>query len=103
MNDGAKVTVQWREVPNQDGSRAINPSHEGACAVYMKKVDSALEDNGKLSYDKPVHITSLTHEKAREMDGLRFSKTATTQVVANGAPTNSTQMTENSKCRSRAV
>jgi hypothetical protein len=44
VRDGATVTFEWRENPNQPGGAVIDPSHKGSCAVYMKRVESAQYD-----------------------------------------------------------
>jgi hypothetical protein len=42
--DGATMTFEWREAADAPGGGVIDPSHLGPCAVYMKKVDSAISD-----------------------------------------------------------
>jgi hypothetical protein len=42
--DGATLTFEWRETADAPGGGVIDPSHLGPCAVYMKKVDSAIND-----------------------------------------------------------
>lgn len=43
--DGSTVTFKWTEDPSQHSGPVIDDSHLGSCAVYMKKVDSAISDN----------------------------------------------------------
>ena len=85
VSDGASVTIQWRERPDLEGSRAIDPSHRGSCSVYMKKVESALQDSGKfLFFITEVMITNKKPNKARETAGLKFTKMVLNQE--SGAP-----------------
>ncbi|KAI9672009.1 MAG: hypothetical protein M1829_004553 [Trizodia sp. TS-e1964] len=57
VNAGAKITFEFRDVPNGSQPGSIDISHKGPCAVYMKKVDSAIKDPGvgdgwfKIYYD----------------------------------------------------
>lgn len=44
VEDGSSLTFEWREQPDQPGSGVIDASHKGPCAVYLKKVDSAIRD-----------------------------------------------------------
>jgi hypothetical protein len=46
VDDGATLTFEWRENPTDASVGPIDPSHMGPCAVYMKKVDSAINDPG---------------------------------------------------------
>ncbi|KAI9761042.1 MAG: 10 kDa heat shock protein [Chaenotheca gracillima] len=41
---GDEITFEFRDRPDTPGGGAIDPSHKGPCAVYMKKVDSAVKD-----------------------------------------------------------
>ena len=44
-NAGSKITFEYRFWPDGSQPGAIDKSHKGPCAVYMKKVDSAVNDN----------------------------------------------------------
>ncbi|KAF2432618.1 hypothetical protein EJ08DRAFT_695372 [Tothia fuscella] len=44
VNDGARLTFEWREFADDPTKGVIDASHVGPCAVYMKKVDSAIKD-----------------------------------------------------------
>jgi hypothetical protein len=44
VEDGATVTLEWREDASKPGGGVIDPSHKGPCAVYMKRVESAEND-----------------------------------------------------------
>ncbi|KAI9789145.1 MAG: hypothetical protein M1833_002762 [Piccolia ochrophora] len=46
VDGGSKVTIEWRSQPENVNAGFIASSHKGPCAVYMKKVDSAIEDTG---------------------------------------------------------
>jgi hypothetical protein len=46
VDDGATLTFEWREDATNPSAGPIDPSHMGPCAVYMKKVDSAINDPG---------------------------------------------------------
>lgn len=43
-NAGSKITFEYRFWPDGSQPGAIDKSHKGPCAVYMKKVDSAVND-----------------------------------------------------------
>lgn len=43
-NAGSKITFEYRVWPDGSKPGAIDISHKGPCAVYMKKVDSAIKD-----------------------------------------------------------
>lgn len=43
---GASISFWWREWPNYQETGAIDSSHMGPCAVYVKQVYSASEDSG---------------------------------------------------------
>ena len=43
---GDKLTFTWRWTANEPELGSIDISHKGPCAVYMKKVDSAIKDPG---------------------------------------------------------
>ena len=49
VNDGATLSFEWRAYGSDPSKGAIDPGHKGPCAVYLKKVDSAINDTGKLS------------------------------------------------------
>lgn len=38
------MTFQYRELPEDPSEGALDPSHVGPCAVYLKKVDNAVYD-----------------------------------------------------------
>ncbi|KAG8527491.1 uncharacterized protein KY384_007643 [Bacidia gigantensis] len=42
---GSKITFEWRDYPDGSQPGAIDKSHKGSCAVYMKKVENAAADN----------------------------------------------------------
>lgn len=44
VKDGATVTLEWRQNANQPGAGVIPVGHRGPCAVYMKKVGTAMTD-----------------------------------------------------------
>ncbi|KAA6406699.1 MAG: hypothetical protein FRX48_09422 [Lasallia pustulata] len=44
-NTGSTLTFEWHDRPDDLTSGAIDPSHKGPCAVYMKKVDSAVTND----------------------------------------------------------
>lgn len=44
VKDGATVTLEWRQNANQPGAGVIPIGHRGPCAVYMKKVGTAMTD-----------------------------------------------------------
>jgi hypothetical protein len=46
VNEAAKLTFLWREFADGSQPGAIDISHKGPCAVYMKAVKSAVEDPG---------------------------------------------------------
>ncbi|KAI9821858.1 MAG: hypothetical protein M1827_002440 [Pycnora praestabilis] len=45
VNDGATLTFEFRTWPDASQPGSIDASHKGPCAVYMKKVDSAMANN----------------------------------------------------------
>jgi hypothetical protein len=46
VRDGATLTFEFRSWPNDPSKERLDPGHKGPCAVYLKKVDSAIEDPG---------------------------------------------------------
>ena len=44
-NAGSTLTFEFHEWPDMSQPGAIDPSHKGPCAVYMKHVDSAIANN----------------------------------------------------------
>ena len=42
---GAAVTFEWRDHPDASAPGAIDISHKGPCAVYMKKVENSAASN----------------------------------------------------------
>ena len=44
-NGGSILTFEFRAWPNDATREPIDPTHKGPCAVYMKKVDSAVANN----------------------------------------------------------
>ena len=47
MSDGAELTFRFHKTPNKDSSdTVVADGHLGPCAVYMKKVDSAIDSEG---------------------------------------------------------
>ena len=42
---GSTLTFEWHDRPDDLTSGPIDPSHRGPCAVYMKKVDSAVTND----------------------------------------------------------
>lgn len=45
-NAGSKITFEYHFWPDGSVPGAIDISHKGPCAVYMKKVDNAMTDSG---------------------------------------------------------
>lgn len=43
---GANITFEFHSWPGDKLKPVLDPSHKGPCAVYMKKVDSAIRDRG---------------------------------------------------------
>ncbi|KKK13233.1 hypothetical protein ARAM_000578 [Aspergillus rambellii] len=62
-NSTSTLTFEFRDYPDASSPGSIDPSHRGPCAVYMKRVDDATEDNNaagdgwfkiwELGYDSP--------------------------------------------------
>ncbi|KAH6676561.1 glycosyl hydrolase family 61-domain-containing protein [Halenospora varia] len=46
VNQSAKLSFTFRENPDASAPGAIDASHKGPCAVYMKAVSSAINDKG---------------------------------------------------------
>ncbi|KAF2273039.1 uncharacterized protein EI97DRAFT_193132 [Westerdykella ornata] len=46
VRDGATLSFQFRSWPNDASRGSMDPGHKGPCAVYLKKVDSAINDPG---------------------------------------------------------
>lgn len=46
VNHPAKLSFEFREYPDAEAPGAIDISHKGPCAVYMKSVSSAIRDAG---------------------------------------------------------
>ncbi len=47
VEDGATLSFEFRARPGEPGDIVLDRSHKGPCAVYVKKVDSAIDDPGK--------------------------------------------------------
>ncbi|KAL9089466.1 MAG: hypothetical protein Q9165_005787 [Trypethelium subeluteriae] len=45
-NAGSTITFEYRAIPDDSSAESIDISHKGPCAVYLKKVDSAINDTG---------------------------------------------------------
>ena len=45
VNAGSTLTLEFRVWPDAEKPGAIDPSHKGPCAVYMKQVESAIANN----------------------------------------------------------
>ncbi|KAK7538435.1 glycosyl hydrolase family 61-domain-containing protein [Phyllosticta citribraziliensis] len=45
VHNAAVLSFEWRSVPNDAAKGAIDPGHQGPCAVYLKKVDSAVNSS----------------------------------------------------------
>ncbi|KAK4984980.1 hypothetical protein LTR50_006254 [Elasticomyces elasticus] len=45
-NSGSALTFEYRDWPDDASRGSIDISHKGPCAVYLKKVDSAISDPG---------------------------------------------------------
>ncbi|KAI9667977.1 MAG: hypothetical protein M1821_000797 [Bathelium mastoideum] len=43
-NAGSTITFEWRAIPDDGSAESIDVSHKGPCAVYLKNVDSAIND-----------------------------------------------------------
>lgn len=48
--DGATLTFEIRAWPADPSRERLEPGHKGPCAVYLKKVTSAVEDTGQSTY-----------------------------------------------------
>ncbi|KAF2739033.1 hypothetical protein EJ04DRAFT_485358 [Polyplosphaeria fusca] len=46
VSDGAMLTFEMRSYPNDPSMQPLDRGHKGPCAVYLKKVDSAIDDPG---------------------------------------------------------
>ncbi|KZF19328.1 lytic polysaccharide monooxygenase [Xylona heveae TC161] len=46
INGSATLSFEFRQYPDGSKPGSIDPSHKGPCAVYMKKVESAIHDPG---------------------------------------------------------
>ncbi|KAF2188168.1 lytic polysaccharide monooxygenase [Zopfia rhizophila CBS 207.26] len=46
VKDGSTLTFEFRSWPNDPSKERLDPGHKGPCAVYLKKVDSAINDEG---------------------------------------------------------
>ncbi|KAL9079197.1 MAG: hypothetical protein Q9157_001906 [Trypethelium eluteriae] len=45
-NAGSTITFEYRAIPDDSSAESIDISHKGPCAVYLKKVVSAINDTG---------------------------------------------------------
>lgn len=46
--DGATLSFEIRAWPNDPSKERLERGHKGPCAVYLKKVASAIDDTGKM-------------------------------------------------------
>ncbi|KAL1597897.1 hypothetical protein SLS60_008385 [Paraconiothyrium brasiliense] len=46
VNDGSTLTFEMRSWPDDPSKESLDRGHYGPCAVYLKKVSSAIEDKG---------------------------------------------------------
>ncbi|KAF2083575.1 lytic polysaccharide monooxygenase, partial [Saccharata proteae CBS 121410] len=46
VNDGDTLSFEWRAIGDDPSKGAIDPGHYGPCGIYLKKVDSATNDQG---------------------------------------------------------
>lgn len=46
VDDASTLSFEWRAYGSNPSKGAIDPGHKGPCAVYLKKVDSAVNDTG---------------------------------------------------------
>jgi hypothetical protein len=46
VKDGSTLTFEFRAWTNDPSRERLDPGHKGPCAVYLKKVDSAIDDPG---------------------------------------------------------
>lgn len=46
VKDGATLTFEMRDSPDDPSKGSIEQGHKGPCAVYLKKVSSAIKDKG---------------------------------------------------------
>ncbi|KAF2816187.1 uncharacterized protein BDZ99DRAFT_566044 [Mytilinidion resinicola] len=46
VKDGSTLTFEFHSWPNDFSKQSLDPGHKGPCAVYLKKVNSAVEDPG---------------------------------------------------------
>jgi len=44
VNPGSELTFQWREYADAPDGGSIDSSHKGPCTVFMKTVESAIND-----------------------------------------------------------
>lgn len=59
VKDAATLSFEWRAYGSDPSKGAIDPGHKGPCAVYLKKVDSAINDTGKqfCSFTSQILVT----------------------------------------------
>lgn len=50
VSDGATLTFEIRAWPADPSRERLEPGHKGPCAVYLKKVTSAVEDTGQSTH-----------------------------------------------------
>lgn len=67
VNDGSTLSFEWRAYGSNPSKGAIDRGHKGPCAVYLKKVDSAVNDTGKnfAGYKQLASIMALTFHRRR--------------------------------------
>ncbi|KAF2866241.1 glycosyl hydrolase family 61-domain-containing protein [Massariosphaeria phaeospora] len=46
VDDGAVLSFKFQSYPDDASKMSYDPGHQGPCAVYLKKVDSAIKDEG---------------------------------------------------------
>ena len=47
VSDGATLSFEIRAWPNDPSKERLERGHKGPCAVYLKKVASAIDDSGE--------------------------------------------------------
>lgn len=100
VSDGATLSFEIRSWPNDPTKERLDRGHKGPCAVYLKKVDSAVEDQGTSTIPIHLHIRANLIQ-ATETDGLSCLTTATMPPQTNGAATASSTTMASSPSSSR--
>ena len=83
------MTFEFNISPWDEVSQGIQDGHLGPCAVYMKKVESAINDQGKIlmpSYGLEIATDWSTKQLAT--DGLKFGTKVSMTKRENGVAPN---------------